>query len=44
MTSSYHARPTTPKPPPSHGLPTTIAVWVFVVVEAIGIGYALWTY
>jgi hypothetical protein len=24
--------------------PMTIAIWVFVVVEAIGIAYVLWTF
>jgi hypothetical protein len=24
--------------------PMTIAIWVFVVVEAIGIAFVLWTY
>jgi hypothetical protein len=32
----------TAKPPRTSGL--TIAIWLFVAVEAIGIGYFLWTY
>jgi hypothetical protein len=43
MTTSSRARPATPQPP-TPGLPTTIAIWLFVVVEAIGIGYVLFTY
>lgn len=31
-------------PPPSFSRSTAIAVWIFAVVEAIGIAIALWSY
>ena len=43
MTISFRARRATAKPP-FGARATTIAIWIFVVVEAIGIGYVLWTY
>ena len=40
------AAPRTPHPTaaPRRVSAMTIAVWVFVVIEAVGIGYFLWTY
>ena len=43
MNGSLPARGTA-APPPSFSRSTAIAVWIFAVVEAIGIAIALWSY
>jgi hypothetical protein len=43
MSISFRTRRATVKPP-FRARATTIAIWIFAIVEAIGIGYVLWTY
>jgi hypothetical protein len=43
VNGSFRTRGTAARPP-SFTRSTAIAVWVFAVVEAIGIGIALWRY
>jgi hypothetical protein len=42
MSHSFPA-PRTPAKPRRRANATAIAIWVFAIVEAVAIGYALWT-
>lgn len=43
MPVSYRTRGLTTRPPHRTSAATT-AIWVFVVIEAIGIGFAVWAF